>query len=120
MRSERLDSIAGPPRVGLPEADPNRRTCVEISLASDGASFTDPMFHSRGGRSSKFILCFIGGLEERASVFAEFGEGVEGAAPDDAALLERDEHRTEEREGEDQGAEGKEEGVPGGDVGVAA
>ena len=59
-------------------------------------------------------------LEERSGVFAEFGEGVEGAAPDDAALLKGDEHGAQEGEDEDQGAEGKEEGVPGGDAGVAA
>ena len=43
-------------------------------------------------------------LEEGGDVFAEFGEGVEGAAPEDTALLERDEHGAEEREGEDQSA----------------
>ena len=58
-------------------------------------------------------------LEQWGCVLAEFGEGVEGSAPDDAALFEGDEHGAEEGEDEDQGAEGKEESVPGGDAGVA-
>ena len=59
-------------------------------------------------------------LEEGGCVFAEFGEGVEGAAPRDAVMFEGDKHGAQEGEDKDEGAEGVEEGVPGGDAGVAA
>ena len=36
-------------------------------------------------------------LAEGAYVFAEFGEGVEGAAPGDASVAEGGEHGAEER-----------------------
>src|ERR1700678_2117652 len=71
----------------------------------------------KGPIAASWLSCSTrGGLEERGGVLAELGEGVEGASPADSSLMERDEHRTEQREDEDQGAEGKEEGVPGGEA----
>jgi hypothetical protein len=58
-------------------------------------------------------LCALGGkrvaLAEGSGVFAEFGEGIEGASPEDSALLERGKHGAYEGEGEDQGAQSGQE-----------
>ncbi len=48
-------------------------------------------------------------LPPGVSVFAEFGEGVEGASPGDAPVAEGDDHGAEEGVGEEEGGDGEEE-----------
>ncbi len=59
---------------------------------------------------------FGGAGDHGAGVLAEVAQGVEGAAPEDSALLEGDDERAQERVGEEGGADGEERGVPGGDA----
>ena len=49
-------------------------------------------------------------------IASEFGERVEGAAPGDSSLPERDEHGAQQAVDEEDRADGKEHGVPGRDA----
>ena len=91
---------------------------VEVDVVSLHGGPPDWNEANRARRETLTAILLI--PRERRGIFAEFGEGVKGAAPDDAALFERDEHGAKQGESEDNGAEGKEECIPGGDARVTA